>query len=308
MKIKEITFAGVVKTATAVGDGVIEGTKVSVLLFCPARSLTFPSLQVVGSGIVDVTEKTAAGVKAVGSATVDTVNATVDETASFVREKKRSVNRHMRRTVSYVAQEGDTLGIIAAKYKTTCEDLIELNPQLADRTVQQGEELRVPVGGSRKMSRTKENSSTFLQGLSLSFLEEDDMAEGVDLTETRCLMLSNAEYGPSHVTQGYLILDSTTLTLSWAREDPLAMEADNILAMALLYGPVELQEFSSLVERSDSAVGHSQSLSESAEVFPVYDEEQELELDSSYGTDDHSPHLLHTQDSGNYRELFYPKL
>ena len=283
-------FPGVVKTATAVGDGVIEGTKV------------------VGSGIVDVTEKTAAGVKAVGSATVDTVNATVDETASFVREKKRSVNRHMRRTVSYVAQEGDTLGIIAAKYKTTCEDLIELNPQLADRTVQQGEELRVPVGGSRKMSRTKENSSTFLQGLSLSFLEEDDMAEGVDLTETRCLMLSNAEYGPSNVTQGYLILDSTTLTLSWAREDPLAMEADNILAMALLYGPVELQEFSSLVERSDSAVGHSQSLSESAEVFPVYDEEQELELDSSYGTDDHSPHLLHTQDSGNYRELFYPKL
>ena len=164
------------------------------------------------------------------------------------------------------------------------------------------------MGGSRKMSRTKENSSTFLQGLSLSFLEEDDMAEGVDLTETRCLILSNAEYGPSHVTQGYLILDSTTLTLSWAREDPLAMEADNILAMALLYGPLELQEFSSLVERSDSAVGNSQSMSVSAEVFPVYDEEQELELDSSYGTDDHSPHLLHTQDSGNYKELFYPKL
>ena len=258
-----------------------------------------------GSGIVDVTEKTAAGVKAVGSATVDTVNATVDETASFVREKKRSVNRHMRRTVSYVAQDGDTLGIIAAKYKTTCEDLIELNPQLADRTVQQGEDLRVPVGSTRKMSRTKENSSTFLQSLSLSFLEEDDMAEGVDMTETRCLMVSNAEYGPSTVTQGYLILDSSSLTLSWAREDPLAMEADNILAMALFYGPAELREFSSLVERSDSAAGHSQgqshSLSESAEVFPVYDEEQELELDSSYGTDDHSPHLLHTQDSGNYR-------
>lgn len=262
-------------------------------------------VQVVGSGIVDVTEKTAAGVKAVGSATVDTVNATVDETASFVREKKRSVNRHMRRTVSYVAQDGDTLGIIAAKYKTTCEDLIELNPQLADRTVQQGEDLRVPVGSTRKMSRTKENSSTFLQSLSLSFLEEDDMAEGVDMTETRCLMVSNAEYGPSTVTQGYLILDSSSLTLSWAREDPLAMEADNILAMALFYGPAELREFSSLVERSDSAAGHSQgqshSLSESAEVFPVYDEEQELELDSSYGTDDHSPHLLHTQDSGNYR-------
>ena len=262
----------------------------------------------VGSGIVDVTEKTAAGVKAVGSATVDTVNATVDETASFVREKKRSVNRHMRRTVSYVAQEGDTLGIIAAKYKTTCEDLIELNPQLADRTVQQGEDLRVPIGSTRKMSRTKENSSTFLQTLSLSFLEEDDMAEGVDMTETRCLMVSNAEYGPSNVTQGYLILDTSSLTLSWAREDPLSLEADNLLAMALFYGPGELREFSSLVERSDSAAGHSQgqsqSLSESAEVFPIYDEEQELELDSSYGTDDHSPHLLTTQDSGKYRELF----
>ena len=39
-----------------------------------------------------------------------------------------------------------------------------------------------------------------------------------------------------------------------------------------------------------------------AEVFPVYDEEAELELDthSHTGTSetDHSPHLLHTQDSG----------
>ena len=46
-----------------------------------------------GSGIVDVTEYTAnaavSGAKAVGSATVNTVNATVDETTNFVREKKR---------------------------------------------------------------------------------------------------------------------------------------------------------------------------------------------------------------------------
>ena len=180
----ELIFAGVVKTATAVGDGVIEGTKVSFLMLRLTSS--FSSLQVVGSGIVDVTEKTAAGVKAVGSATVDTVNATVDETSSFVREKKRSVNRHMRPTMVYTAGEGDTLGVIAAKYKTTCDDLIELNPQLAERRVQQGEEVRVPVGGSRKMSKTKDTSN-FLQGLSMSFMEEDD-GEGVDMAETRCLM------------------------------------------------------------------------------------------------------------------------
>ena len=161
-----------VKTGKAVGDGVIEGTKV------------------VGSGIVDVTEMTAnaavSGAKAATAATVNTVNATVDETSSFVREKKRSVNRHMRRTMVYTAGEGDTLGVIAAKYKTTCDDLIELNPQLAERRVQQGEEVRVPVGGSRKMSKTKDTSN-FLQGLSMSFMEEDD-GEGVDMAETRCLM------------------------------------------------------------------------------------------------------------------------
>ena len=37
------------------------------------------------------------------------------------------------------------------------------------------------------------------------------------------------------------------------------------------------------------------------DVFPIYDEEAELELDSSCGTEDHSPHVLHTQDSGIYR-------
>ena len=36
-------------------------------------------------------------------------------------------------------------------------------------------------------------------------------------------------------------------------------------------------------------------------VFPVYDEEAELELDSSCGTDDHSPRVLHTQDSGEIK-------
>ena len=39
-------------------------------------------------------------------------------------------------------------------------------------------------------------------------------------------------------------------------------------------------------------------------MFPVCDEEPELEGDSSYGTDDHSPRHLNTQDSGtNYTFL-----
>ena len=68
------------------------------------------------------------------------------------------------------------------------------------RRVQQGEEVTVPIGGSRKMSKSKERSN-FLQGISLSFLEEDD-GEGVEMAETRCLMNSNTEYGPNNVTQG----------------------------------------------------------------------------------------------------------
>ena len=50
------------------------------------------------------------------------------------------------------------------------------------------------------MSKSKERSN-FLQGISLSFLEEDD-GEGVEMAETRCLMNSNTEYGPNNVTQG----------------------------------------------------------------------------------------------------------
>ena len=215
------------------------------------------------------------GAKAVGSATVSTVNATVDETASFVREKKRSVNRHMRRTTVYTAGDGDTLGVIAAKYKTTCEDLIELNPQLADRRVQPGEEVKVPVGGSRKMSKTKDQN--FLQGLSMSLLEDDD-DEGADMTDTRCLINSNAEYGPRLVTHGYLIIDNTQLTLSWAREDPLILSSQDINNIALIYGPAEMPEFVPLLsERAEHSGGHS--ISET-EVFPVYDEEAELELDT----------------------------
>ena len=194
------------------------------------------------------------GAKAATAATVNTVNATVDETTNFVKEKKRSVNRHMRRTQSYTAGEGDTLGVIAAKYKTTCEDLIELNPQLADRRVQLGEEIVVPVGGSRKMSKTKDTTN-FLQGLSISFLEEDD-GEGAEMAETKCLINCDVEFGPRTVTHGYLMLDSGQLTLSWGREDPLSLTQEDIANIALIYGPVELPEFIGLLERNEYSAGH----------------------------------------------------
>ena len=209
-----------------------------------------------------MTEMTAnaavSGAKAATAATVNTVNATVDETTNFVKEKKKSVNRHMRRTATYTAGEGDTLGVIAAKYKTTCEDLIELNPQLAERRVQLGEELLVPVGGSRKMSRGPKDSTNFLQGLSISLLEEDDDTEGAEIAETKCLINSDVDFGPRVVTNGYLMLDSGSLTLSWAREDPLTLTQEDITNIALIYGPVELPEFISLLDRNENnhSAGH----------------------------------------------------
>ena len=60
-----------------------------------------------------------------------------------MKEKRRSVIRQARRTALHTAREGDTLGVIAAKYKTTCEELLLLNPDLADRKVQPGDEVRV---------------------------------------------------------------------------------------------------------------------------------------------------------------------
>ena len=177
---------------------------------------------------------------------------------AYGKEKKKSVNRHMRRTATYTAGEGDTLGGIAAKYKTTCEDLIELNPQLAERRVQLGEELQVPVGGSRKMSRGPKDTTNFLQGLSISLLEEDDDTEGAEIAETKCLINSDVDFGPRTVTNGYLMLDSGSLTLSWAREDPLTLTQEDITNIALIYGPVELPEFISLLDRNEynHSAGH----------------------------------------------------
>jgi LysM repeat protein len=100
----------------------------------------------------------------------------------------------------YTADEIDTLCVIAAKYKTACEDIIALNKQLADRKVQPGDEIRVPMGDRRKSSRNRDSLS-FISGLSMSFLEDDDMAEGMDVAESRCLILNSTPSGPKTVIQ-----------------------------------------------------------------------------------------------------------
>ena len=248
-------FVGVVSAAETVGDGVVKGTRV-----------VGTGVAAVGTGVVNATEAVgsaaASGVAVVGTATVtatkktaDTINATVDDSTTWVREKRRSVIMHTRKTTVHIADENDTLGIIAAKYKTTCEDIIVLNKQLADRKVQPGDEIKVPTGEKRKSSRNRDSVS-FLSGLSMSFLEDDDMAEGMDVAESRCLILSSAPSGPKTVIQGYLILDCTNLTLSWAREDPLTFTEEDFTNLGLIYGPNEHPDFINLVERGDHSQGH----------------------------------------------------
>ena len=247
--------AGVVTAAETVGDGVVKGSKV-----------VGTGVAAVGTGVVNATEAVgsaaASGVAVVGTATVsatkktaDTINATVDDSTHWVKEKRRSVIMHTRKTTVHVADENDTLGIIAAKYKTTCEDIIALNKQLADRKVQAGDEIKVPTGEKRKSSRARDSVS-FLTGLSMSFLEDDDLVEGMDVAECRCLILSTAHNGPKTVIQGYLILDCTNLTISWGREEPLTFTEEDFTNLALVYGSYEYPEFLNHVERADHSAGH----------------------------------------------------
>lgn len=70
---------------------------------------------------------------------------------------------------------------------------------------------------------------------------------------------AEAEYGPATVTSGYLILDSSQLTLSWGREDPVTFAPADILHLALIYGPTELPEFIpqlDRMERAETSTGH----------------------------------------------------
>ena len=55
-----------------------------------------------------------------------------------------------------------------------------------------------------------------------------------------------------------IVLDSGSLTLSWAREDPLTLTQEDITNIALIYGPVELPEFISLLDRNEynHSAGH----------------------------------------------------
>ena len=165
-------------------------------------------------------------------------------------------------------------------------------------------QVRVPVGGSRKASKNRDSVS-FLTGLSLSFLEEDE-AEEVESAESRCLILSSASWGPTtaiqvrlgsqsyygflllflqslycstyqyYFGQGFLMVDSGSVTLSWGREDPLSLTADQATNLALAYGPVELPEFHGLEQRGDHSAGHS--FSETEVLTLIFLDAQQLNM------------------------------
>lgn len=49
-----------------------------------------------------------------------------------------------RATRQYVIQAGDTLDLVALRYDTTVERLLELNPQVDPNSLQVGQRIRVP--------------------------------------------------------------------------------------------------------------------------------------------------------------------
>jgi len=260
--------SGVAHAAETVGDGIVTGTKA------------------VGSGVAAVGDGVVSGVTAVQEATVaagsavgSAVGEAVDDSASWAKEKRQSVIRHTTKSAQHTVEEDETLGIIAAKYKTTVEQIIKLNKEtLAEGDVEVGMVIRVPVVDRRKSSHKNRSTSDFLSSLSTQFgLEGGEEDEGGDATETRCLILSSGGIGPRTVSQGFLILDTDSLILSWGREDPMTIVKEDLANIALVYGAQEQPDFHGmLVEKFDGHCGHSFS---ETEVFPVC-EEPELEEDN----------------------------
>ena len=162
--------------------------------------------------------------------------------------------RHTTKSAQHTVEEDETLGIIAAKYKTTVEQIIKLNKEtLAEGDVEVGMVIRVPVVDRRKSSNKNRSTSDFLSSLSTQFgLEGGEEEEGGDATETRCLILSSGGVGPRTVSQGFLILDMDTLILSWGREDPMTIAKEDLNNIALVYGAHEVPDFHGmLVEKFD---------------------------------------------------------
>jgi len=262
--------SGVVSAAETVGDGIVTGTKA------------------VGSGVAAVGDGVVSGVTAVQEATVaagsavgSAVGEAVDDSASWAKEKRQSVIRHTTKSAQHTVEEDETLGIIAAKYKTTVEQIIKLNKEtLAEGDVEVGMVIRVPVVDRRKSSNKNRSTSDFLSSLSTQFgLEGGEEDEGGDATETRCLILSSGGVGPRTVSQGFLILDTDTLILSWGREDPMTIAKEDLTNIALVYGAHEVPDFHGMLVEKFDHCGAAHSFSET-EVFPVC-EEPELEEDNA---------------------------
>ena len=232
----------------AVGDGVVSGvTAVQEVRLQNICALELES--------VKHFQATVAAGSAVGSA----VGEAVDDSASWAKEKRQSVIRHTTKSADHTVQESETLGIIACKYKTTVEQIIKLNKEtLAEGDVEAGMVIRVPVVDRRKSSHKNRSTSDFLSSLSTQFgLEGGEEDEGGDATETRCLILSSGGIGPRTVSQGFLILDTDSLILSWGREDPMTIVKEDLANIALVYGAHEQPDFHGmLVEKFDHCTGH----------------------------------------------------
>ena len=261
------------------------------------------------------------GVSAVGSATVSagkavgsSVSSAVDDSTTWVREKRRSVILHAKKTIVHTVEEEETIGIIAAKYKTTPDVIFNLNGLPKDGEIAVGMELKVPVSERRKASKNRSSvdlmSMDFISSVANAFTEEEEACSAMDIVETRCIIMGSA--GPLSVIQGYLILEQDSLVLSWGKNDPVNMAKEKLTNLVLVYGPNEMADFVSFHQGTMDSASMGHSISE--DVFPIHNEEPELEeaeADLSVGTEDggQSQHLLTESDdlslSGSVKNMSF---
>ena len=77
-------------------------------------------------------------------------------------------------------------------------------------------------------------------------------------------------------SQGYLILEQSSLVLSWGKSDPLTISPDKLYDITLLYGPQEMTGFQQMVQERD--------------LDDIWLPEAVPETDDILAIDDHSPH------------------
>jgi len=291
------TAKGVVSAAETVGSGVVSAAE-------SVGSGVVSAAETVQSGVVKTGEAVGnvavSGVTAVGEATKRTassVSRSVDDSTTWVREKRRSVILHAKPYKQHSVDEGETIGIIAAKYKTTVEDILVLNKDKLDEECELvvGMSIKVPVREKRRSSR-KETSETFLTNLSKAFAEDSENIGDTEQVESRCLVLCNHSVGPATSSPGYLILERNVLVLTWGKDNPVHLEEEMLEGVSLLYGEDELTGYNTTETQLDADPPVISTSFSEADVFPAWEEQPELE-DVSLGTDDISPRHCKTEDS-----------